>query len=116
MNETTTAYVTQQEIHALAVSKGWWEQSLPLDRVPEALMLIVGEVAEAMEDWRDLDLQNPEWLRFDDRKPNGFASELADAVIRCRDLAEALGFDLEAVVTAKHAYNATRPHRHGRNR
>jgi NTP pyrophosphatase (non-canonical NTP hydrolase) len=109
-------YVTQQEIHALAVSKGWWEQELPADRVPEALMLIVSEAAEAMEDWRDLDLVNPQWLRHDDGKPNGFASELADIVIRCRDLAEAVGIDLEGVIAMKHAYNATRPQRHNRNR
>lgn len=46
-------------------------------------------------------------------KPEGFASELADVLIRVFDLAGALGIDLEDAVQSKMAYNKTRPHRHG---
>lgn len=47
-------------------------------------------------------------------KPNGFASELADAVIRIADECETLGIDLEHVLELKANYNKTRPFLHGR--
>lgn len=49
-------------------------------------------------------------------KPDGFAIELIDNVIRSFDLLEALGFDTEALMKMKHTYNATRPYRHGNKR
>lgn len=52
----------------------------------------------------------------DDLKPEGFVVELADAVIRIADLCGALGLDLAAAIEQKHAYNATRPYRHGGKR
>lgn len=104
--------VSQREIHELAVRKGWWPEGQdPRARIPECLMLIVTEASEAMEDWRD-DLMGG----IHNGKPVGFSYELADIVIRCRDLAEALGIDLEAAITLKHAYNGTRPVLHGRRR
>lgn len=48
------------------------------------------------------------------RKPEGFAVELADCVIRILDTCEFLGIDLQPVIEEKMAYNATRPHKHGR--
>ena len=39
--------------------------------------------------------------------------ELADIVIRCLDTADGLGISLEAAIEIKHAYNASRPVRHG---
>ena len=48
------------------------------------------------------------------RKPEGFGIELADAMIRIADLAYLTGIDLGARVIEKAAYNATRPHKHGR--
>lgn len=46
-------------------------------------------------------------------KPEGLVVELADAVIRIADLCGAFGLDLAAAIEIKHAYNETRPHRHG---
>lgn len=109
-------YVSQQTIHKLAIEKGWWQDQQPSARIPEALMLIVSEAAEAMEEWRDLDLQSPTYYRLEGQKPLGLAIEVADIVIRCRDLAQALGFDLEQAIAQKHAYNQTRPLRHGHSR
>lgn len=40
--------------------------------------------------------------------------ELADIVIRAMDVAARLGVDIESVVWAKHQYNLTRPHKHGK--
>ena len=39
--------------------------------------------------------------------------ELADIVIRCLDTAETFGVDLERAIEAKHAYNGSRPRKHG---
>ena len=39
--------------------------------------------------------------------------ELADIVIRAFDTAKALGVDIERAVSVKHAFNASRPYRHG---
>lgn len=47
-------------------------------------------------------------------KPEGVASELADAVIRIADLCGHLGIDLEAAVKAKMAFNETREYKHGK--
>lgn len=46
-------------------------------------------------------------------KPEGVASELADAVIRILDTCEAFGINLERAIIEKMAYNDTREYRHG---
>lgn len=40
--------------------------------------------------------------------------ELADIVIRCFDMADAFGIDLEAAILEKHEFNKTRPYLHGK--
>lgn len=39
--------------------------------------------------------------------------ELADVIIRALDTAGTLRIDIDRAVRIKHAYNETRPHRHG---
>lgn len=68
--------------------------------IPTRLMLIVTEVAEAMEDYRKGHM-------------NHFPEELADVAIRLFDLAGHLGIDLETAIERKHEYNLTRPFKHG---
>lgn len=71
----------------------------------------------------DNEVRRQELLNFISKKfkPEGFGIELADALIRQGDLAEALTqagipIDLEYCVRLKAAYNRTRPHRHGGKR
>lgn len=70
--------------------------------VPSKLMLIVTELSEAMESYRDAD-------------PEGFAEELADVMIRLLDLAYSLDIDLEERVKIKMEVNKRRPHLHGKH-
>jgi len=75
------------------------------DNAPTYLMLIVTELSEAMEQWRD------------DQK-EGFKEEIADAFIRLFHLVGDLGLKKEMVksILDKLKYNETRPYKHGRAR
>lgn len=115
-------------VNDLAIEKGWYENS----RQPlEFHMLIVSEIAEATEEVRNKNAPGPIYYRtwnasgyldgytIDpnhsrvDKKPEGEAIELADAVIRIMDYFAHRGWDLEEAIRIKHNYNMTRPYRHG---
>ena len=66
-----------------------------------AIMLIVTELAEAVEADRTGDMDT-------------FREEIADAAIRLFDLAEAEAVDLEAEIALKMFHNQNRPRRHGK--
>ena len=107
----TTIRDLQREVHALAREKGWWDERTKAPvTVLACLALIHSEVSEAAECARDGD----HVMRIVDGKPEGLVVELADTVIRIMDLCDALGLDLEEAIERKHAYNRTRPYRHGR--
>lgn len=84
----------------------WWQDmdtGSPLRRNKgELLMLIVSEVAEAMEGERK-DL-------MDDKLPHRKMAEveLADALIRILDYSAGFGYDLEGAFQEKMEYNRTR--------
>lgn len=99
----------QTDVHRTAVDKGWWEGERNFG---ELLALVHSEVSEALEAYRSG--MPPERAYFEvDGKLCGVPSELADVVIRVMDMAEHYDIDLWAAIEAKHAYNVTRPHRHG---
>ena len=50
----------------------------------------------------------------DDGKPEGVPAELADVVIRCFDMADYYGINLEAAIIEKMEFNKTRPYKHGK--
>lgn len=106
--------------HTAAASAGWWGPLDPDDvrldvklargdtrlgkaMVAQKLMLIVSEIAEAMEGHRK--------GLMDDKLSHRpmIEVELADAVIRIADLAGALGLDLGGAIAEKMAFNAVRP-------
>jgi len=93
-----------------AVDKGFHDKT----REPgTALMLIVTELAEAMEDVRDDPHFPNEWTCESNGKPCGFPSELADVIIRVLDTAGEFGIDIEGAVDRKMIYNASRKYMHG---
>lgn len=101
-------YQVQTACHAAAVASGWWQDpespKWDADRnVGSLLMLIVTEIAEAMEGYRK--------SLKDDKLPDRdmLEVELADAVIRIFDLAGACDYDLEDIILRKLAFNLARP-------
>ena len=87
-----------QLCHSIAVEKGFWEKER---NIGEALMLIVTELAEAMEAHRIKDDAN-------------FKEELADSFIRLLDLCGGLGIDIEDEISKKSTKNKNRPYKHGK--
>ena len=84
--------------HRIAREKGFWDQKR---NIGEALMLIVTELAEAMEAHRHQDDEN-------------FKEELADTFIRLFDLCGGLKIDIEKEIAKKSAKNKNRPYKHGK--
>ena len=87
-----------QLCHSIAVEKGFWEKER---NIGEALMLIVTELAEAMEAHRVQDHDN-------------FREEIADAFIRLLDLCGGLKLDIEEEIIKKSLKNKNRPYKHGK--
>ncbi len=84
--------------HSIAKSKGFWDKER---NVGEALMLVVTELAEAMEAHRKQDKEN-------------FDEELADTFIRLFDLCGGMGIDIESQILKKCEKNKQRPYKHGK--
>lgn len=97
----------QQRVFMWAKSKGWCDRVVP---VPEQCALIHSEISEALEAWR-----NNEPISWTDTngKPQGIASEYADAVIRIMHYCSLACIDLDSEIQRKMNYNDTRAYRHG---
>lgn len=94
----------QTACHTASKQAGWWPASTMTNPLlfSNKLMLIVSELAEAMEgDRKSL---------LDDKLPHRPMREveLADAVIRIFDLAGGFGLDLPGAIVEKLAFNAQR--------
>ena len=86
-----------KKVHKNAVEHGWWDKER---LVPELLCLIHSEVSEALEAYRNSNIE-------------GMAEELADIVIRVFDMAEGMGIDIQTEIIEKHMINKKRTYRHG---
>ena len=84
--------------HRLARKKGFWDKRRNMG---EMLMLIVTEIAEAMESYRN-------------RNEDNFREEIADTFVRLFDLCGGLNIDIEKEILKKMHKNRKRPYKHGK--
>lgn len=95
-------------IHLNACDKGWWDNERSFGDI---VALCHCELSEAMEEHRNG--HAPTEIYFNGDKPEGIPIELADVIIRILDYCGKEGIDIGEAIAIKHAYNLTRPYKHG---
>jgi NTP pyrophosphatase (non-canonical NTP hydrolase) len=125
-----------KKAHEMAKEKGFWESER---NKSELLMLIVSELAEAMEALRkdhyadktmvnglyqdivihkyddEFNIMDGPWKQgFETHIKSTFEDEIADVAIRLFDLCGGLGVNLEKHVEMKMMYNSMRGYKHGK--
>lgn len=127
-NGKTIAQMTE-EVYDNNVEKGWQPSE---NTFAESMMMLVTEVAEAVEAFRDHGLNDATADHYDRMhglcvhgeprgccsdgklsKPEGVGSELADVLIRLLDTCYTFNVDLVSEYERKMEYNRTRSYRHG---
>jgi len=113
-----------KQVYAANKAKGFWDA--PIRSFPEAIMGVVGELAEAVEAHKNSNHAAPGALEkvlaespfdpalFQYLVKDTVGDELADALIRLSDICGQLGIDIGKHIEAKLEYNKTRPYKHGK--
>jgi NTP pyrophosphatase (non-canonical NTP hydrolase) len=112
------------ECYEAAKANGWWDN--PFRNKGEILMLMVSELAEALEALRSnkpsiddpievlMIEDNDEFKKaFQEKIKDTYEDELADTVIRIMDATGEAGISLGGHIMAKLRYNSLRGHKHG---
>jgi NTP pyrophosphatase (non-canonical NTP hydrolase) len=110
----TTIREWQKNAYEQAKKSGFHESEMAHPDIATFLINLHGEVSEAWEAYRAGNLDKP--CDKADRMIEPLTcleEELADIVIRALDTAETFGVDLERAMRVKHAFNGTRPPKHG---
>lgn len=97
----------EKVVHQNAVKHGFWDEK---PSFAEIVALCHSELSEALEE----DRAGKPMIYIKDDKPEGKAVELADCIIRILDWMGSENIDAEDVIATKHAYNETRPYKHGK--
>ena len=106
-----------KKIHKQNKEKGFYVSK---QNVAQSMMLVVCEIAEAVEadrkgDFADLDAfeADPERI-FEVHIKDTFQDEIADAIIRLLDYCGATNLDIEKHIEYKLEFNKTRAYKHGK--
>lgn len=129
-------HILLDEIHGNAVDHGFWETApdgrvlVDLRNKGEMIALMHSELSEMLEAIRASNKSkirhtasnppeigsNGEFIAIDEHCPEFTSEEIewADTLIRMFDYAKAFNLRAAEAVFAKHAFNKSRPHKHGK--
>ena len=96
-----------REINENAVAHGWCDEPRSFGDI---IALCHSELSEALEETR----AGRPAVWHDGDKPEGWAVEMVDCMIRILDYLGHTETDVDAILREKHEYNKTRPYKHGK--